>query len=360
MLHSFLFAFIAIILYAYSVLRYYDVWKRIKIPFFIYVLIHILSLLISAVLLMPWIGTIPYVFLWTGNAYITLYSAVMLVTPILCFFRGIIRFLGKRFRWRGKVYRFVNHPMKLILCFLVLSIGVGTYGLVHERCLQKFEYKMKTDKEMLTDQMTVFFLTDLKIGNRMSQAELSELVEKMNAEKPDLVLLGGNIIGQGVSEQTALKILDQLQKLVTEQGVYMVGGSEDSKRLAQLAKEIERRGLRYLCDEGVVLANGVQLVGCGVPDREKRKRLPYTLSLTDPKKPTILLTYEMEEDKIFREEKIDVVLRHGFAGQYGWKKEGTTNFLQTSGVRTNGFFRKYIVPSEYIKVTLTTSAYRRQ
>lgn len=353
MLHFILFAFIAIILYAYSILRYYDVWKRIKIPVLIYGLIHGLSLIAGVFLLLPWAGRVPDVLLFIGNAYIAVYSAIMLVTPVLCFFRGIFRFLGKRFHWRGKMYRFINHPMKLILCFLLVSAMVGSYGFIHERSLQVTQYQIKTDKDILKDSMSIVFLTDLRVGNRMTQPELSELIAKINEERPDLVLLGGNIIGRGVSEQTTQKILDQLQMLAAGEGVYLIEGPEDAKRLTESANEIERRGIRFLRDECIVLTNGVQLVGCRDTGSEERRSLSYTLSLTDPQKPTILLSYDRIEDAILKEEKIDVVLSSGTGTQYGWQKEDTINFLRTSGVRTAGLFGRYIVPSEFVKFTIS-------
>lgn len=353
MLYSILFAFIAIILYAYSILRYYDVWKRIKIPVLIYGLIHGVSVITGVFLLLPWAGRIPDVLLLIGSAYIALYSAVMLVTPILCFFRGIFRFLGKRFQWRGKVYRFINHPMKLILCFFLVSVIIGAYGFIHERSIQKIEYRIKTDKDMGKEDMSIVFLTDLRVGNRMTQSELSELIGKINGERPNLILLGGNVIGRGVSEQTVQEILDKLQKLSADEGVYLVEGPEDAKWLTQSEKEIERRGLRLLRDESIVLTNGVQLVGCREAGSKDRRPLSYTLSLTNPQKPTILLSYDEIEDAILREENMDVVLSSGSGMQYGWKKEGTINFLRTSGVRTAGLLGKYIVPSEFIKFTLS-------
>lgn len=352
LLYFILFALIAIILYAYSVLRYYDVWKRIKIPVIIYGLIHGISLITGAFLLLPWAGLAPDWLLLIGNVYIVLYSAVMLMTPIFCFFRGIVRFLGKRLGWKGRVYRFVNHPVKLILCFLLLSVLAGVYGFIHERSVQKTEYKIEADKDAGKDAMSVVFLTDLRVGNRMTQSELSGLIGRINQQKPDLVLFGGNLIGKGVSEQTAREILDKLQKLSAGEGVYLTEGVEDAKRLTQMAGEIEQRGLHLLRDEFVVLTNGIQLAGCREAGDKERRSLSYTLSVADPKRPAILLSYNEPEDTIPKE-KIDVVLTGGAGIKYGWQKKGTINFIRTSGVRSAMPFGKYIVPSEFIQFSLT-------
>ena len=63
------------------------------------------------------------------HAYSVIYGSVMILTPILCFVRGIVRFIGKKAGCAGKYTAFFNHPTKLILGFLLLPVCRCSYFL---------------------------------------------------------------------------------------------------------------------------------------------------------------------------------------------------------------------------------------
>lgn len=353
MIRWILIAFVAILLYSYSILRYYDAWKRGKIPVLFYKLMHAVSLAVCVAVWLQLPGCISDVFVLIGSAFSSVYCAVMLLTPVLCFLRGMIRFLGKRFHWRGKVYRFINHPLKLILCFLILTAVAGVFGFINERTVRRTEYPISLDDKREVKKMSVVFLLDLRVGSRMTQAELSRLIEQINDTRPDLILLGGNTIGKGASSQTVNDTIGKLQKLSAVEGIYLTEGPEDAGILEQRAEELEKRGLHFLRDECIFLNNGFQLVGCRESGNEKRKPLSYTLSLLDPQRPSLLLSYDRVEEEILQTKRMDVVLSRGLEQQYGCEKNGSAYFLGTSGLRAAVFPGRYRIPSEFVICTLT-------
>lgn len=350
-----LIAVAAVILYSYSILRYYDVWKRAKIPVLFYSLVHGVSLVLCIIVWLQLPGRVSDVLLLAGNAFACVYTAVMLITPLFCFVRGIVRFLGKRFHWRGRIYRLINHPVKLILCFLFLSVLAGAFSFIHERTVTGTEYSISLNDKEKIREISVVFLADLRVGSCMTQAELSGLIEKINQTKPDLILLGGNTIGKGASGQTVEKTIGQLEKLSASEGVYLTEGPEDAEMLSQMAEELESKGLHLLRDECIFMNHGLQLAGCREKGNEKRKPLSYTLSLLDPQKPSILLSYDRVEEEILDQKRIDAVLSRGSEQAYGCIKKGTTYFLGTSGLRAAVFPGRYIVPSEFVICTLKSS-----
>lgn len=348
MIRWILIALAAAVLYSYSVLRYYDAWKRGKVPVLFYKLLHIVSLVICVIVWLQLPGRVSDALLLAGSAYVAVYSAIMLLTPVPCFLRGIIRFLGKRLHWRGKVYRFINHPLKLILCFLLLTAVVGVFGFVNERTVQKTEYSISLNDKEKIGKLSVVFLLDLRVGSCMTQAELTRLIDQINNTEPDLILFGGNTIGRGASEETVNETIGKLQKLSAKEGVYLTEGPEDARILEQMAEELEKKGLHLLRDECIFLNSGLQLAGCRESDDEKRKPLSYTLSLLDPKRPSILLSYDRMEEEIIQKKRMDVVFSQGLEEQHGCEKKGTAYFLGTSGLRAVVFPERYIVPGEFV------------
>lgn len=352
MLSIILIATVAAILYVYSILRYHDLWKRGKAPVWVYGLIHIVSLAVSVVAFLQVAGLVSDVFLLICSAYTALYSAIMMLTPMFCFLRGLVRFLGKKCKWSGKVYRFFNHPTKLILWFLLISAVVGAYGFIHERYITETEYVVTADEKKEEKEMSVVFLSDLRIGSCTTQSELSDLVEKIKEIKPDLVLFGGNTIGRHSSGRSLRDTIEKLKAISAPNGVYLTEGPEDAQILEQSAEELEQAGLHVLQDQCIFLNNGVQLVGCRA-DREGRKPLSYTLGLVNPEKPSIIFSYDKIEDDTLQKKKVDVALSRGTGSQYGWNKNGTINFLGTAGIHSDILPGKYIAPSEIVKLQFT-------
>lgn len=352
MLRTIFLTVVSILLYSYSVMRYLDVWKRGKIPSVFYGLIHVVSLMVSAAILLQWAGRISEYFIIAGSAYTALYSAIMLVTPVFCFLRGIVRFLGKRRQWSGKWFRFINHPTKLILCFLLVTAVLGAYGFINERYVRRTTYDFTLDKKVVSDTMSVVILSDLRVGSRMTLNELSELIQKVNEAEPDLVLFCGNTIGSRVTEATVRKTIDQLDRISAKQGIYLTEGPEDAGQLEQFGEDFEKRGLHLLRDDCLFLSNGVQLAGCRESKSEKRKSLSDTLSLLNPDQPSIVVAYNIREEDILLKKKVGLVATSRAGGSFGWTKKGTTNFVRTAGLRSPVLSGKYVVPSEFVIVNL--------
>jgi predicted MPP superfamily phosphohydrolase len=109
--------------------------------------------------------------------------------------------------------------------------------------------------------------TDLHIGNRMEGARLDRMVERINAEDPDLVVLTGDLFDfdPAVVEDGARR----LARLRARHGVYAILGNHDIRTGAEtVARGLARfaPGLRLLRDEIVRLPLPEPLYLAGVED----------------------------------------------------------------------------------------------
>lgn len=351
MLRNVLLAVIAVLLLSYSLLRYLHLWKRGRVSQKVYFGIHIVSLAVCAVVLVWPAGLVYDPALFAGQLYVAVYGCIMLFSPVFCFLRGIVRFLGKRLQWTGKIYRFFNHPSKAIFLILALTSLIGLYGFANEKYVRRAEYSFIWDKEAQKEEQSVIFVSDLRVGSSMTQFELSQLVEQINDQQPDLILFGGNLIDHRASDETFENTLAVLGSLTASEGIYMVGGSEDASRLSEAADRLEQRGIHLLQDRSVLLSSGVQLVGCRDASDARKKPLEYVTSLLNPAKPSILLSHECVEDAVLQDKQVDYVLSSARWGQYGVYQNGTTQYLGTSGLRS-GYPARYVVPSEIVSITL--------
>ena len=267
----------------YSILRYYDLWKRGKVPVVFFAFLHVFSLIVVFLFETGISAMISDVVSVIMHAYSVIYGSVMILTPILCFVRGIVRFIGKKAGCSGKIYRFFNHPTKLILGFFVVTMCVGAVIFWKSRCISWEE--------------TVILQEDKK----------EPVVEKVNEKKPDVILFGGNLFGRHTNEVTIDKTLASIKKMKAALGIYMVEGSADSALVEEKKEKISGAGVHLLLDESAVLHNGLQLVGCRA-DGKTKKPMSYTLSLINKERPSIVLAGEAMEEKRKEEKKISLVL----------------------------------------------------
>ena len=71
----------------YSILRYYDLWKRGKVPVVFFAFLHVFSLIVVFLFETGISAMISDVVSVIMHAYSVIYGSVMILTPILCFVR---------------------------------------------------------------------------------------------------------------------------------------------------------------------------------------------------------------------------------------------------------------------------------
>jgi predicted MPP superfamily phosphohydrolase len=117
----------------------------------------------------------------------------------------------------------------------------------------------------LARPLKVVFFSDLHVGRVKQAAWARKVVQHVNAQQPDLVLLGGDFVGH-VDASVLPTMLAPLGELRAPLGVYAVLGNHDygipgedlSGALAALFRELK---VRLLKNECVALSDGLQLVG---------------------------------------------------------------------------------------------------
>ena len=107
--------------------------------------------------------------------------------------------------------------------------------------------------------MTIVLASDLHIGYHNRKAELGRWVDLINAEKPDLVLIGGDIIDRSLRPVTEGRYEEEFRRL--EAPVWTVlGNHETYAGLPQAEQFFKAAGIRVLKDS-VAHFKGVDVIG---------------------------------------------------------------------------------------------------
>jgi predicted MPP superfamily phosphohydrolase len=147
--------------------------------------------------------------------------------------------------------------------------------------------------------LRVALLSDLHVGSpHWDLARLQELVERTNAEQPDLILLAGDYtindiwFGQHVPIEA---IAAELAQLRAPLGVFAVLGNHDWWNDAPRARlALESNGIHVLDDEAERIdTRGSSFALLGLRDEYYRKRTPtQELDLAPPGLPLLVLVHE--------------------------------------------------------------------
>lgn len=108
---------------------------------------------------------------------------------------------------------------------------------------------------------TMAFITDTHVGApHITLDKMAEIVQATNYLKPDLVLLGGDYVIQGVlggTPTSSQNIVDILAKLDAPHGVYGVIGNHDAwEDAARIAAEFENAGIPMLENRSIFISAG--------------------------------------------------------------------------------------------------------
>jgi uncharacterized protein len=116
--------------------------------------------------------------------------------------------------------------------------------------------------DSLRTPLRVVLLTDLHYGPYVRRASVGRWVDAARAERPDLLLIGGDLVDRFAGEVTGL--LAELGRLRAPLGTYAVWGNHDHARygaVASFGADLARAGVEVLTNRGAPLRDDLFLAG---------------------------------------------------------------------------------------------------
>ncbi|NGM80866.1 metallophosphoesterase [Paenibacillus sp. 7124] len=219
--------------------------------------------------------------------------------------------------------------------------------------------------------------SDLHLGDIVGNRHLKKMVERMNAMKPDIILLAGDVLDDSLEPFVRNRMSEQLSKLKARYGIYAVLGNHeyyggDIEKYTELMGTI---GIRVLQDE-VAEAAGVYIVGrkdkaAESMDSEGRKSVASLLEGLDLSRPVIMMDHQPTGFDAAAAAGVDVLLSgHTHRGQiapihwitrrlfeldWGYLNKENLHVIVSSGFGTWGPPIRLASRSEIIGLSLSTS-----
>lgn len=242
--------------------------------------------------LLAWVGG-----LWMGLLYYAVLGAVLVLPGLL---------IG----WLGHAPAFSLRVTRIVAGVVLLLAAGGCWWATHP-VVRQVTYT--TDKPV-PGPYKVVFASDLHFGGLFGTEYGKELAARINGQKPDLILLGGDIVDGDLPFVQQEGSLDTLKELRARDGIYAVYGNHD-KRMDTATIErslLEKEGIRFLVDETKPVNAWLSLTGLDdylFGDRRARFQL-------ETGKCNILMEHEPRRLEKAAEEGYDLYFAgHTHAGQ---------------------------------------------
>ena len=203
-------------------------------------------------------------------------------------------------------------------------------------------------------QMKIVMASDIHLGALIGENREEHLVSIITKQKPDLVLLCGDLVDGDVGAALRKNLGRHFQEIRTPMGVYAIPGNHEYiGGIKKTLPYLESINIKLLRDKVLVLPNGVQLVGRDDRDNRTmgegtgRKSLNELMTGLDKTFPIIVMNHQpFNLDEAVKED-VDLHLsghtHHGqlwpfnymtkaiFELSWGYLKKGNTNFYFSSG-----------------------------
>ncbi len=166
---------------------------------------------------------------------------------------------------------------------------------------------------------TIAHLTDVHIGSLIGREFAETLVRRVNALRPDLIVITGDLIDGRLSELRPH--IEPLRGLRARDGVYAVTGNHEYYwNIEPWLQHIRSLGITVLRNEHVTIQSAFELAG--VDDASYGEDVPRAVAGCDPGLPIVLLAHHPRTLARAMENGVDLQLSgHTHGGQllpWGW------------------------------------------
>lgn len=251
-----------------------------------------------------------------------------------------------------------------LLSVLGLVTVVMLLGGMQYHRKQREELTIQTDKP-LEKPLTIVLASDLHIGYHNRKAELARWVDLINAEQPDLVLIGGDIIDRSLRPVVEGNYAEEFRRI--QAPVYTIlGNHEYFSNVEQAERFFGEAGIMLLKDS-VAHFKGVDVIGRN--DRMARRRASVKDLAEGLEGFTILLDHQPYHLEDAEKSAIDFQFSgHTHRGQvwpiswvtdamyeksWGHHQRGKTRYYISSGLGIWGPKIRLGTQSEYLVLRVT-------
>lgn len=345
---------------------YYRIWHILPVS-------HVSKWLITIVLLLPVALFFGYMSYRSENSS---YWFNQIVSIVSTSWMIILLYLFMTFLVIDIVRLFIPAMRPWFVNNLYGTIGVTIFMLVTFIGGNLwYHHKVRVPLNIQIDKpfkpIKIIGISDLHLGYTIGKNELNGWVNMINAERPDVILIAGDIIDSNVVPVKQEKMYEELSRLTATYGVYACLGNHDYYADTEKSESfIKKAGIHLLKDEAVLVNDAFYVVGRDdrTNDINRQSVAELTKNL-DHNKPILLMDHQPYHLERAEAAGVDFQLSgHTHRGQvfpinlvtdmvyeksWGYLQKGNTHIYVSSGIGLWGGKFRIGTQSEYLVLEIS-------
>ena len=262
----------------------------------------------------------------------------------------------------------VYHNWQSALAIFVMIFGIFLYGNLHYKNKVRVPLELKSSKPLPREYRAVM-LSDLHLGYHNPRQEFARWVDIINAEKPDFILVAGDIIDGSMRPLLEEKVAEEFHRLKAP--VYACLGNHEyyagEPRAQQFYKDA---GIHLLIDEAATIDSCIVIVGRDDRTNMRRKPVkdlvnglvnvqspyiivldhqPYNLDRSEAAGVDFQLSGHTHRGQVW---PISWITDHIYECSWGSHQRGSTQYYVSSGIGIWGGKFRIGTQSEYVVATI--------
>lgn len=262
----------------------------------------------------------------------------------------------------------VYHNWQSALAIFVMIFGIFLYGNFHYKNKVRVPLELKSSKPLPREYRAVM-LSDLHLGYHNPRQEFARWVDMINAEKPDFILIAGDIIDGSMRPLLEEKVAEEFHRLKAP--VYACLGNHEYYAGEPQAQQFYKdAGIHLLIDEAATIDSSIVIVGRDDRTNMRRKPVkdlvnglvnvqspyiivldhqPYNLDRSEAAGVDFQLSGHTHRGQVW---PISWITDHIYECSWGSHQRGSTQYYVSSGIGIWGGKFRIGTQSEYVVATI--------
>ncbi len=241
-----------------------------------------------------------------GTAWIIAFGYFLLLFILV----DLLKLTNWMFHFIDKDFLYSLTHQNYVSFFVVVGSVVGLLflGNLKYHNKRRVHFNIETTKLSPNQQpIRVVGISDLHLGYTIGAIELEDWVKTINAEKPDMVILGGDLLDNNVKFVEHMELDKILRKIDAPMGVYAcLGNHEYIAGLGESVAFHEKSNIQILKDTTYMVTDNLMLIGRDDVSNSKRKELSAIVNGADDNLFKLLLDHQPSNLEQAEQQNIDL------------------------------------------------------
>lgn len=281
---------------------------------------------------------------FVGNSYVIIFVYLSMSLIVLDVILGVNYFA--KFAPAG-MSEFRFWWMMGSFAIIAVVMAIGNYNFNHPKTVN---LSIKSEKPAQNKNLKIVAVSDLHLGFSIDKERLKSFVAMINAQKPDLVLMAGDVTDRSIEPVIRQNMREELIQIRATMGVFAINGNHEHYAEQPNATEqyLKSAGITFLKDSVALVNNSFYIVGRDDQTNARRKSLSALMHGLKADLPVILLDHQPHHLEEAEANGIDLQISgHTHEGQFfpgnllvkrmfevghGYLRKGNTHYYVSSGL----------------------------